>query len=138
VGYQGRAAMMARETGQIWWARDLSSHRGLEFDVDQIYVATSDGEVVALRRGDGSIAWQQQGLKRRGLSGPAVLGPSVVVGDFDGYVHWLHRDDGRFVARERPSRTRVSVTPLVVGDMLYVIDDGGRITAFRSGAAAGG
>jgi outer membrane protein assembly factor BamB len=137
VGYQGRVAMMARETGQIWWARDLSSYRGLEIDVDQLYVASSDGDVVALRRGDGSVAWQQQGLKRRGLSSPAVQGASVIVGDFDGYVHWLHRDDGRFIARERPSRTRVSVAPLVVGDLVFVIDEGGEITAYRSGEVAG-
>ena len=137
VGYQGRVAMIARETGQIWWARDLSSYRRLDIDVDQLYVATSDGDVVALRRGDGSIAWQQQGLTRRGRGGLAVQGTSVIVGDFDGYLHWLHRDDGRFVARERPSRTRVSLAPLVVGDRVFVIDDGGRITAFRSGDAAG-
>lgn len=137
VGYQGRVAMIARETGQIWWARDLSSYRRLDIDVDQIYVATSDGDVVALRRGDGSVAWQQQGLKRRGLGGLAVQGASVIVGDFDGYVHWLHRDDGRFVARERPSRTRVSMAPLVAGDRVFVIDEGGGITAFRSGDAAG-
>jgi len=137
VGYQGRVAMLARETGQIWWARDLSSYRGLDIDVDQVYVATSDGDVVALRRGDGSVAWQQEGLKRRGLSAVAMVGSSVIVGDFDGYVHWLSRDDGHFVARDRASHTRVSMVPLVAGDRVYVIDDGGKITAYQSGAATG-
>ena len=29
VGYQGRIAMLALDSGQIWWGRDLSSNRGL-------------------------------------------------------------------------------------------------------------
>ncbi len=43
----------------------------------QLYVATSDGSVVALRRRDGAVVWQQDGLKRRGLSAPAVVGNAV-------------------------------------------------------------
>jgi outer membrane protein assembly factor BamB len=138
VGYQGRIAMMALDSGQIWWARDVSSYRGLDLDGDQLYVSTSDGEVMALRRRDGSVIWRQQGLMRRGLGTPAIQGGTVIVGDFDGYLHWIDRDSGRFVARERPSRTRISAAPLVVGDSVIVIDDGGEITAYRSGGAAGG
>ena len=138
VGYQGRIAMMALDSGQIWWARDVSSYRGLDLDGDQLYVSTSDGDVLALRRRDGSVLWQQEGLKRRGLGSPAILGGTVIVGDFEGYLHWLDRDSGRFVARERPGRTRISAAPLVVGDRVVVIDDGGGITAYRSGGAAGG
>jgi outer membrane protein assembly factor BamB len=138
VGYQGRIAMMALDSGQIWWARDVSSYRGLDLDGDQLYVSTSDGDVVALRRRDGSVIWQQQGLKRRGLGTPAIHAGTVIVGDFDGYLHWLDRDTGRFVARERPGRARISAAPLVVGDRVVVIDDGGGITAYRSGVAAGG
>jgi outer membrane protein assembly factor BamB len=137
VGYQGRAAMIALDSGQIWWARDLSSYRGLALDDANLYVATSEGDVVALRRRDASILWTQQGLKRRWLSTPAVVGPAVMVGDFDGYLHWLDRESGTFVARERPGRDRISVAPLVVGDRVFVVDDGGEIVAYRSGDAAG-
>jgi outer membrane protein assembly factor BamB len=137
VGYQGRVAMLALDSGQIWWARDVSSYRGLAIDDDQIYVATSEGDVVALRRRDGSILWQQQGLRRRSTGTPAVVDSAVVVGDFDGYLHWLDRSDGRFVARQRPGRERIAAAPLVVGNRVYVIDEGGQIAAFQSGDAAG-
>jgi outer membrane protein assembly factor BamB len=137
VGYQGRVAMIARESGQIWWTRDLSSYRDIGMDEGQLYVASSDGDVVALRRRDGGVVWQQTGLKRRGLGAPVVHGSAVVVGDFDGYLHWLDRETGRFVARERPGSTRFATTPIVVGDRLFVIDDGGEITAFRAGDGSG-
>lgn len=132
VGYQGRLAMLALDSGQIWWARDLSSYRGLAVDDDQIYVATSEGDVVALRRRDGSVAWTQSGLKRRTLSTPALHAGTVVVGDFEGYVHWLDRASGKFVARQRPGRDRISFAPLVAGDRLVIIDEGGEVTAYGS------
>lgn len=139
VGYQGRVAMISLDSGQIWWARDLSSYRSLALDGDQLYVATSDGDVVALARRDGSVAWQQQALKRRGLGAPAVTDSGiVVVGDFDGYLHFMDRGSGKFVARERMSHKRISFAPLVIGDRLIVIDDGGDISAYRVGAAKGG
>ena len=137
VGYQGRIAMIARDSGQIWWTRDLSSYRDIGMDEGQLYVATSDGDVVAMRRRDGGVAWQQTGLKRRGLGAPVLHGGAVVVGDFDGYLHWLDRETGRFVARERPGSTRFATTPVVIGDRLFVIDDGGEITAFRAGDGSG-
>lgn len=137
IGYQGRIAMIALDSGQIWWARELSSYRDIGMDDSQLYVSTSDGDVFALRRRDGAVVWQQTGLKRRGLGAPVVHGGAVVVGDFDGYLHWLDRDTGRFVARERPGGSRFATTPVVIGDRLYVIDDGGKVAAFRAGGGSG-
>ncbi len=138
VGYQGRVVMFALESGQVWWGRDVSSYRGLALDADQLYVASSDGAVVAIRRRDGTVLWQQEGLKRRGLSAPAVVGNAVVVGDFDGYLHWLDRDTGKFVAREHPGDARISAAPAVADGRVYAIDDGGRIVAYRVGGGASG
>jgi outer membrane protein assembly factor BamB len=137
IGYQGRVAMVALDTGQVWWARDLSSYRGIGLDDDQLYVATSDGDVVALRRRDGGTVWEQTGLKRRALSTPVTHAGAVVVGDFEGYLHWMDRGSGRFVARHRLGSTRIAATPLVIGDRLFVMDEGGKIAAYRGGGDAG-
>lgn len=137
IGYQGRIAMIALDSGQIWWTRDLSSYRDIGLDDSQLYVATSDGDVVALRRRDGSTVWQQTGLKRRGLGVPVVHGDAVVVGDFDGYLHWMERGSGRFVARARPGNTRFATSPIVIGDRLFIVDDGGELVAYRAGGGSG-
>ncbi len=138
VGYQGRVAMLALDSGQIWWSRELSSYRGLALDGAQLYVSTADGSVAALRRSDGTVLWQQDGLKRRGLSAPAVVGKAIVVGDFEGYLHWLDRDTGKFVAREHAAGERISASPVTQGDRVFVLDDGGKIVAYRSGAESAG
>ncbi len=68
AGFQGRTAMLALDSGQIWWAHDMSSERGLSLDDDNLFVTQSDGVVVALRQRDGSEVWRNDKLKRRGLS----------------------------------------------------------------------
>ena len=72
TGFQGRTAMLALDSGQIWWAHDMSSYRGLAVDADNLYVTQSDGIVVALRQRDGSELWRNQKLK---LPAPEHPGP---------------------------------------------------------------
>src|SRR6202789_3536071 len=67
TGFQGRTAMLALDSGQIWWAHDMSSYRGLAADAENLYVTQSDGIVVALRQKDGLEVWHNDKLKRRGL-----------------------------------------------------------------------
>jgi outer membrane protein assembly factor BamB len=132
AGFQGRAAMLALESGQIWWTRDVSSYRGVEVDDDQMYVSTSTGELVALRRRTGTELWRNDSLKFRSLSAPAVVGDYVVVADLDGYVHWFDRATGTLAGRAKASGDRVTNAPLVVANTLYVIDDEGDISALRA------
>jgi outer membrane protein assembly factor BamB len=130
TGFQGRVAMLALDNGQSWWSREISSHRGLDIDDDRVYVSTSEGDVAGLRRRTGVEEWRQDGLRRRGLSGPAAIDGFVVVGDGEGYLHWLDATTGAFVARGKAGG-RVTNAPLVAGDLLLVQDDDGRLSAFR-------
>jgi outer membrane protein assembly factor BamB len=137
VGYQGRLAMLGLDTGQVWWGRDISSYRALALDDERIYVSDSNGSMLALRRRDGSVLWQQDGLARRRLSEPATLGDTVAVGDFEGYLHFLDRNTGTFVAREHPGDG--PITALLAGDgRFYALDEGGKLVAYRVGSKPGG
>jgi len=132
VGFQGRAAMLALESGQIWWTRDVSSYRGVEVDDDQMYVSTSTGELVAMKRRTGTELWRNDSLKFRSLSAPAAVGDYVVVADLDGYVHWFDRTTGTLAGRAKTSGERVTNPPLVIANTLYLIDDEGDISALRA------
>jgi outer membrane protein assembly factor BamB len=136
VGFQGRAAMLALESGQIWWARDASSYRGLALDPNALYIADADGSVIAMRRNDGSELWRQDLLHRRGLSTPVIDGDAVVVADFEGYVHWIDRSDGAIVGRASSGGDRVT-RPIVADGLVIVQSSTGSLTAFRSRPLAG-
>jgi len=132
TGFQGRTAMLALDSGQVWWAHDMSSYKGLAVDADNLYVTQSDGIVVALRQRDGSELWRSQKLKLRRLSTPVLTSTAVVVADFQGYVHWLDKVTGELVARERIAKERVTNSPVAVGDTVVVLTDGGKLAAFRA------
>ena len=138
VGYQGRVAMLALESGQIWWGRDLSSYRGLAADDTYLYVTTADSAVVALRRRDGTEVWRQDQLLRRSVTAPALAGDTLVVADFDGYLHWLDAATGEMLARAKSGSGRISNAPQAVGDLLLVQTDSGEVQAWRAGPRGSG
>lgn len=138
VGYQGRVAMLALESGQIWWGRDLSSHRGLAADSTYLYVTTADSAVVALRRRDGTEVWRQDQLLRRAVTAPALAGDTLVVADFDGYLHWLDAASGELLARAKSGSGRISNAPQAAGDLLLVQTDSGEVQAWRAGPRGSG
>jgi outer membrane protein assembly factor BamB len=144
VGFQGKVAMMALDSGQIWWSHDTSSYRGVALDDDTVYVSTAAGEVVALKRRTGIELWRQKGIAHRGLSGPAVAGDAIVVADYQGYVHWLDRGTGAIIGRVRAGKVRYTNPPVYADGLLLLMNDRGVIDAFRAtpvavrGAKAGG
>jgi len=132
TGFQGRTAMLALDSGQIWWAHDMSSYRGLAVDDENLYVTQSDGIVVALRQRDGSELWRTAKLKLRRLSAPVLTSTAVAVADFQGYVHWLDKTNGELIARVRIAKERVTNPPVSVGDTIVVLTDGGKLAAYRA------
>jgi outer membrane protein assembly factor BamB len=131
AGFQGRAAMLALDSGQIWWTRDLSSYRGVDVDDEQMYVSTSQGELVALKRRSGVEVWRDDSLKFRSLSAPAVAGEYVAVADLEGYVHFFDRTTGSLAGRVKTGGDRVTNPPLSVEGNVYVINDQGEIVALH-------
>ena len=131
VGFQGKVAMLALDTGQVWWSHEDSSYRGLTVDEDTLYVADADGVVAALKSRTGAEVWRQPVLLHRGLSPIAVMDDAVLVGDFQGYLHWLDKASGALAARVSNGGARISTEPLVIGDIVVVANDRGQINAYR-------
>ena len=137
VGFQGRVAMLALDTGQIWWSHEASSFRGIGLDDEALYLSTADGEIVALRRRTGTEIWRQKALLHRRLSAIVDADRSVVTADYQGYVHWLDKATGALAARVGTGKVRISNTPVVVGNMVLVVNDVGKIFAFRTSPIGG-
>jgi outer membrane protein assembly factor BamB len=131
-GFQGRVAMIALDSGQIWWSREASSYRGMALAGETLYVTNADSMVVAMRRRDGTPAWQQDRLARRGLTTPAVDGEALVVADFEGYVHWLDQASGALIGRTKAGGHRFTNAPVAAGGFVYLQNDAGELYALRA------
>lgn len=92
-------------------------------------MSDESGVVWALDQTSGAAAWKQEGLLYRRLSPPAYFGGYVVVGDFEGYLHWLDPSDGKIVARTRVGSDPIITQPMVGGDLLYVLNRDGKLAA---------
>jgi outer membrane protein assembly factor BamB len=99
AAYQARVACFEAASGRQLWARELSSLTGVKADARYAFVSDERGAVHALDRSNGRSVWRQDKLAHRQLSAPVSTGNLVAVGDFQGYVHFLARESGAFVAR---------------------------------------
>jgi len=131
AAYQGRVACFDAQNGRQTWARDIASLSGVSLDAGYAYVADDHGVVYALDRTSGRSIWRQDRLNYRGTGLPLPLGKEIAVSDFEGYVHFLARDSGAFVARVPtdgyPART--AMVPIPGGFAVQTIY--GDVYAFR-------
>lgn len=133
--YKGRLASLAADSGRLLWFKDISSASGVSVDRVNLTLSDKEGNVWLLDRRNGAETWKHDQLQRRGLTRPVFYGSFIVVGDAEGYLHWINVNDGRFAAREKIGGKGFSGPPLVVGKTLYVMTKKGNLTAFRAGAA---
>ena len=117
-------------TGRPLWTRDHGGAGGVTLSSSYVIVTDNQGGVFGLDKQSGAASWSQTGLARRQLTGPALQGDYVVVGDFDGYVHWLQQSDGAMAARAKTGGT-VKAQPIVADGVLLVQNIEGKLTAFR-------
>lgn len=129
VGYQGRLLAINPFNSQALWAQNVSSYRGLASGFGNIYVVDAQGHVHAYDAGSGASVWTQTNMTNRRLTSPAALGTSIVVGDHDGYLHFLSQVNGQFVARHRIDSSGLQGDLLVRDNTLYVLSNAGRLVA---------
>jgi outer membrane protein assembly factor BamB len=132
VGYRGRLVKLALESGQVLWVNDMSSHSGLGVDWTTVYVTESEDAIVALNRSSGGELWRQDALRLRRLTAPTPVSRSVVVGDFEGWLHWLDPVTGMLQARYRPGKSPYVAAPVSAGELLIAQDENDRVYALRT------
>jgi outer membrane protein assembly factor BamB len=129
VSYQGRAGCWDLLNGSPRWTRDLSSEAGVAVDQRFLFASDDKGAVYAFNRDGGTSAWKNDKLAFRRLSTPVSYGRTVAVGDYQGYVHFLSREDGAFLARAATDGSAISSTPVVAGSNLIFQTQNGTVTA---------
>jgi len=116
--------------GSLRWSKPANGATGLAGDGQQLYGAEADGQVMAWRADTGERAWQTERLKWRQLTGPLVLGRSVVMGDSTGLVHLLSRQDGSALDRFATDGSGIAATPVAAGNTLVVVTRAGGVYGY--------
>ena len=131
ASFQGRLSAIRPSDGTVLWEKDASSYVGLSQGAGNVYVVDENSVITAIDQRTSSVAWEQRALFKRGLSGGATVGPYLVVGDEEGFIHVLSQQDGRLLARRKLDGDGIRSQPVVADDIVYCIGNGGDLIAFR-------
>jgi len=131
ASYHGRVVAIDVRRGQLSWTRNLSTVTGVEINDSSLFSSDERDNLWALDRSNGATLWKQEKLKARQLTKPVVMGESLVVGDFEGYLHWVSQYDGHFIARVEVDDAGILVPPLVKNDRLYIVSREGKVAAYQ-------
>ena len=133
ASYHGGVGAVSELDGYMLWRNEqLSSSAGLAIEGRHLYVTDTESNVLQLDDRSGSSLWKQSELQHRQLTSPAAYGSYVVVGDLEGYVHWLSKTDGRQLGRIRITDAPIDAKPLVFDTTVYVYAKDGTLAALKA------
>lgn len=130
----GTSAVMSSDGNMMWRNEQLSSAAGLTADWRYLYTSDTNSDVWQIDPRNGSTLWKQADLHYRSLTAPLAYEEYVVVGDYDGYVHWLSRSDGRQLARVQIATGAIDSKLVVINDVIYIYAKDGTLAALKAKA----
>lgn len=129
--YQGRIVSIDIRRGQLSWSRKLSTYNGVAYSSSGLFVSDDKDAIWALDSTNGATLWKQEKLHARQLTLPVVIKNTLVVGDYEAYLHFLSPFDGHFLARVETDGSGIIVPPIEHNGRLYVITRDGQLSAFE-------
>ena len=132
VTFQGRVGCYDTALGTLRWAKNISSEVGVGADERFVFAVDSSSAVFAYSKSAGASVWRNDKLLNRRISTPTSFGRAVVVGDGFGFVHFLSREDGAFLARVATDGGQISAAPLIAGSNLIVQTKSGAVVAIAT------
>lgn len=131
--FTGGTSSAAEVDGDVIWRNtELPSYAGISADYRYLYVTDIHSEISQLDQRNGTALWKQKDLHNRQLTAPIVYGNYVVVGDYEGYVHWLATSDGHLLGRTQIASSPIEAKPVVVGGIVYIYAKNGTLAAIRA------
>ncbi|MCH4295423.1 outer membrane protein assembly factor BamB [Shewanella sp. 3B26] len=127
VSYNGNLVAMEMRSGRILWSRKYSSFNELAASGVQLYLVGDSSRIYAVDRRNGLELWSNSELANRELTSPAVVGNYLVVGDFEGYLHFIDRNDGSIAGRIEIDSDGLYSQPLVIDGKIYVQGRSGKV-----------
>ena len=139
VGKGGRMIALELNSGQRIWEQNVAGISTPWVAGDWIFVVTDEAKVVAMARATGKVRWinqlprWQNAKGKKGLiyySGPILAGDRLILAGSNGVLVNINPENGSFQSQTNVGAS-VSLPPVVAGGTLYVLDDKGRLIAYR-------
>lgn len=129
VGYNGQLVGLDLRSGQVVWKRDIGSVRDFIVHNGRILIVDKEDHVTAYLIDAGSFYWSQKELENRQLTAPVLYQGYLVVGDSEGYLHWIDTLDGSFVSQMFVDKSGFLSTPVIADDFLVIQAKDGTVYA---------
>jgi len=139
LGQGGRMAAYDLTSGQRVWELNLAGISTPAVAGDWIFTLTDDAKLLCLARSTGKARWSTQLARYKNekkkknpvfWTGPVLANSRLWVANSEGDIYSASVEDGSASRFSRVGKG-ISLAPVVADRTLYVLDDGGRITAFR-------
>ena len=128
--FQASVGCVNAARGNLLWTRPANGSHGVHGDANFLFGTETDGTVWAWRRTDGERAWTTEALRYRQLTAPVVVGRSIAIGDFSGFIHLLSREDGSVLNRLSTDGSAIAAAPVLAGNTLIAVTRNGGIFGF--------
>jgi outer membrane protein assembly factor BamB len=139
LGQGGRMASYDLVSGQRIWELNLAGISTPAVAGDWVFTLTDDAKLLCIQRGTGKVRWLTQLMRYRNeekrknpvfWTGPVLAGNRLWIANTQGELASAAVADGTVTDFVKLGAS-VSLAPVVANGVLYVLDDGGRITAFK-------
>ncbi len=122
---------VATESGRALWSQNIGSVTGVTVSRRSLYLTDNLSVVHQLNRTDGSRGWSQEQFLNRNLTKPSFYLGDLVVGDYEGYVHFLDGVTGDVINRTRVGDDEFYHSPVIVSDVIYAYNYDGTLSALQ-------
>jgi outer membrane protein assembly factor BamB len=129
--FQASIGCVNAARGSLLWAKPANGMQGIHGDDRMLFGTEADGTVIAWRRTDGERSWTTDRLRYRSLTAPLVVGRSVAIGDFSGFIHLLSREDGSLLNRLPTDGSAIAAAPVLAGNTLIAVTHNGGVYGFK-------
>ncbi|AMA64701.1 Outer membrane protein assembly factor BamB precursor [Candidatus Arsenophonus lipoptenae] len=127
IAYNGDLVAIDINSSKIIWKREIGSVNDIVGDKKNIYLVDQNDRVLSVRKNDGIILWIQNALLHRNLTDPVIYDDYLVIGDSEGYIHWLSIKDGHFVAQNKIDKSGLRSHPIIANNKLLIQSKNGTL-----------
>ena len=127
TSYQGDVSAINSLNGRVIWRNNFSSTKDILEIERNIYLVDEDSEVQAFSGLTGISLWRIKDYRLRNLTSPQRLNNYIIVGDFEGYLHFLDTSSGSTIGRYRVSRSGI-LSLKTYKNSIVCLDTSGRLT----------